>query len=60
MVREWERRLGELNAMVAPIEPPTDLFEKIKAGIAGVAQEGAIHLPDPGTPRVAAFNNTCD
>lgn len=51
-VREWERRLGELNAMVAPIEPPADLFDKITAKISGVAQEDAIHLPDPDAARV--------
>ncbi|MGZ5829045.1 MAG: anti-sigma factor [Xanthobacteraceae bacterium] len=56
MVREWERRLGELNAMVAPIEPPSDLFDKIKAKISGVAQEEAIHLPDPGAARAASVD----
>ncbi len=40
-VRDWERRLGELHAMVAPIEPPADLLEKIKARLPGATQETA-------------------
>jgi anti-sigma-K factor RskA len=54
MVHEWERKLGELNAMVAPIEPPADLFDKIKVQLAGVTQDGVIHLPDPGNARQSA------
>jgi anti-sigma-K factor RskA len=51
MVRDWERRLGELNAMVMPVEPPADLLDNIKAQLPGVAQGAAIHLPDPGAAR---------
>jgi anti-sigma-K factor RskA len=29
-VRQWERRLGELNVMVEAVEPPTELWDKIK------------------------------
>jgi len=34
VVRGWERRLGELSAMVDPVEPPPDMWNRIKAGIA--------------------------
>ncbi len=34
-VRQWEHRLGELNVMVEAVEPPPDLWERIKAGIDG-------------------------
>ena len=30
-VRQWERRLGELNVMVEAVEPPPQLWGKIKA-----------------------------
>jgi anti-sigma-K factor RskA len=50
MVRDWEGRLGELNVMVAPVEPPPELLEKVKARIAGAPQDPAIHLPDPHSP----------
>jgi anti-sigma-K factor RskA len=33
-VRQWERRLGELNVMVEAVEPPTELWDKIKNEIA--------------------------
>jgi anti-sigma-K factor RskA len=33
-VRSWERRLGELSAMVDPVEPPPDMWDRIKAGVA--------------------------
>ena len=29
-VRQWERRLGELNVMVEAVEPPPETWEKIK------------------------------
>ena len=35
IVRVWERRLGELNVMVEAVEPPADLWNKIKADIGG-------------------------
>ena len=32
VVRQWERRLGELNVLVAPVEPPAPVWERIQAG----------------------------
>ena len=37
-VRQWEHRLGELNVMVEAVEPPPDLWERIKTGIDGAAE----------------------
>ena len=31
IVRDWERRLGELNVLVTPVEPPPAIIEWIKA-----------------------------
>src|SRR5271155_5257404 len=41
-VRQWERRLGELNVMVEAVEPPTELWDKIKKEIA----PDAVHAAD--------------
>jgi anti-sigma-K factor RskA len=45
-VRQWERRLGELNVLVAPVEPPAPVWERIKAGLANAGQAGGLHLPE--------------
>jgi anti-sigma-K factor RskA len=34
LVQKWERRLGELNVLVAPVEPPAETWDKIKARVA--------------------------
>ena len=34
-VRLWEHRLGELNVMVEAVEPPPDVWERIKSGVDG-------------------------
>jgi anti-sigma-K factor RskA len=43
-VRQWERRLGELNVMVEAVEPPSAVWEKIRAEIAGTAPPEDIPL----------------
>ena len=40
VMRGWERRLGELSAMVDPVEPPSDMWGRIKAGLT-VAEQAA-------------------
>src|SRR5437660_521525 len=52
VVRGWERRLGELSAMVDPVEPPSDMWDRIKAGVAvsdesARLMEPAIDAPEP-------------
>ena len=31
-VRQWERRLGELNVMVEAVEPPPEVWDSIRSG----------------------------
>jgi anti-sigma-K factor RskA len=53
LVRGWERRLGELQAMVDPIEPPAQVWGKVKSAILAAPRAGEIRLPDPSTATVA-------
>jgi anti-sigma-K factor RskA len=48
IVRVWERRLGELNVMVEAVEPPAEVWEKIRTEIdsAGPRTAG----PESGLP----------
>ena len=53
-VRMWERRLGELNVMVEAVEPPPELWDKIKAELGTVAPSSetlpaapALAMPEP-------------
>jgi anti-sigma-K factor RskA len=41
IVRQWERRLGELNVMVEAVEPPPELWDKIKTEVGGIEQVSA-------------------
>jgi anti-sigma-K factor RskA len=44
IVRQWERRLGELNVMVEAVEPPAEVWDKIKADIDTVAPADEVRL----------------
>src|SRR5580704_2246985 len=48
-VRMWERRLGELNVMVEAVEPPPELWDKIKSelGVVEPASEAPPAAPAP-------------
>jgi anti-sigma-K factor RskA len=48
-VRLWEHRLGELNVMVEAVEPPPDLWERIKTGIDGAERrsQGTLETVEP-------------
>ena len=50
VVESWERRLGELNAMVGSVEPPAELWDRIKAATFGVAQQEPLALPELPPP----------
>jgi anti-sigma-K factor RskA len=41
LVRRWERRLGELHAMMHSVEPPPDTWGRIQARIDGAAPPSA-------------------
>lgn len=57
LVESWERKLGELNAMVGSVEPPPELWDRIKAAAFGAAQQLPLALPElpppPLEPEVA-------
>jgi anti-sigma-K factor RskA len=44
IVRVWERRLGELNVMVEAVEPPPDVWDRIKTEIDGAEQHIAAEI----------------
>jgi anti-sigma-K factor RskA len=47
IVRQWERRLGELNVMVEAVEPPAEIWDKLKSDIGTVPQLGTTDLVPP-------------
>ena len=53
-VRQWERRLGELNVMVEAVEPPPRVWEKIKTEIGPVAIPSELELPQAKAPEQEA------
>ena len=52
-VKLWERRLGELNVLVAPVEPPAPVWERIRGAIPATVQIETLHLPEVGARRHA-------
>jgi anti-sigma-K factor RskA len=51
IVRAWERRLGELSAMVSPVEPPNKTWDRIKSEIAKIeAERAALAGPEKLAP----------
>jgi anti-sigma-K factor RskA len=40
-VRLWEHRLGELNVMVEAVDPPADVWERIKNDIEGASRQSS-------------------
>ena len=53
LVQDWERRLGELHAMVDPVPPPPELWMAIQGRLAEVAPPPETRLPgflEPAAP----------
>ena len=54
-VRLWERRLGELHLMVEPVEPASDIWQRIKARMPEVQQFAEMiesePEPEPAEPQ---------
>jgi anti-sigma-K factor RskA len=46
VVEQWERRLGELHAMVGAVEPADDVWSKIRTAVTAIAPETAMRLPE--------------
>jgi anti-sigma-K factor RskA len=44
IVRVWERRLGELNVMVEAVEPPPDVWDRIKTEVDGAERHIAAEI----------------
>jgi anti-sigma-K factor RskA len=58
VVQAWEFRLGVLNQMVGSVEPPTDLWERIRTAIGLTGEpQAALVLPEPPpiAPAVASI-----
>lgn len=51
LVDAWDRKLGPLHQMVGPIEPPADLWDRIKAAITVDLTEGPDH-PEVPAPEI--------
>jgi anti-sigma-K factor RskA len=57
-VRQWERRLGELNVMVEAVEPPPEVWDKIKTELGiepstSAPREPPLLAADVGAPTPA-------
>jgi anti-sigma-K factor RskA len=50
IVRGWERRLGELNVMVEAVEPPPEIWERIKTDIDGAERRIAAEAEEHKEP----------
>jgi anti-sigma-K factor RskA len=50
LVESWERRLGELHAMVAAVEPPEAVWGKIRSAVTAIEPSAAIRLPELSSP----------
>jgi anti-sigma-K factor RskA len=46
LVQDWERKLGELSAMVDPVPPPPELWMGIQGRLAEVTPTATIRLPE--------------
>jgi anti-sigma-K factor RskA len=54
VVEQWERRLGELHAMVGAVEPADEVWGKIRTAVAAIAPEAAMRLPEVTSVPAAA------
>ena len=60
LVRQWERRLGELNVMVEAVEPPPQIWDRIKSGLGSAAPIDNLQLPPlmPTAAQLAPMSET--
>jgi anti-sigma-K factor RskA len=56
IVEAWEHKLGSLNQMVGSIEPPAEVWDKIRTAVGRAEPQAPLLLPDapPPPPPVAA------
>jgi anti-sigma-K factor RskA len=57
-VRQWERRLGELNVMVEAVEPPAETWQKIKTQLTPAlpGEEAELTHESPPLPPAGALD----
>jgi anti-sigma-K factor RskA len=61
LVHYWERRLGQLHAMVGSVEPPPETWARIEARVDGVEPSSVMLLPHPDqAARAVAEGNVVD
>lgn len=46
LVEIWERHLGELHAMVNAVEPPEEVWTKIRTAVTAIAPDTSMRLPE--------------
>lgn len=46
LVGDWERKLGELSAMVEPVNPPAELWMAIQGRLAEITPTAPVRLPE--------------
>jgi anti-sigma-K factor RskA len=54
VVEQWERRLGELHAMVGAVEPADEVWSKIRTAVTAIKPEAAMRLPEVTSVPAAA------
>jgi anti-sigma-K factor RskA len=54
LVADWERRLGELNVLVTPVDPPAAILDRIKARHARGDAVADVLTAEPPAPSEAA------
>jgi len=54
LVERWERKLGELTAMVDSVEPPPELWDRIKSAALGTTPQLPLALPEISVPPSAS------
>jgi anti-sigma-K factor RskA len=50
IVEAWEHKLGSLNQMVGSIEPPAEVWDKIKTAVGHAEPQAPLLLPDAALP----------
>lgn len=58
LVEQWERRLGELHAMVGAVEPADEVWSKIRTAVTAITPEAAMRLPEVTSMPSAAATAT--
>lgn len=53
LVEVWERHLGELHAMVNAVEPPEEVWTKIRTAVTAIAPDTSMRLPEISAPQIA-------